>query len=240
MRARTHQQHEIAITRRTPHAPTVGALVVDLPGQAVAPDDLNDPGSQRLRLATAPQIFRLEIGFAQRIAQTFPFWNLVFPGMIEKRKQFDAPRQGTAQRSLFAERRERGNTEEQRVHDVDDRLCITPRHVLLATHSAELVREEIGGNAEQARFGATKTIDRLLGVADHEDARPRRVRIGIEPRTQNLPLQGIGVLELVQQHMLVTRIETGLQERCRFFVAQQFEHLPLRVDKIDLPPRLFE
>ena len=160
--------------------------------------------------------------------------------MIEKRKQFDAPRQGTGQRRLFAERRERRSTEEQRVHDVDDRPCVAPRHVLFATHSAELAREEIGGNAEQARFGATKTIDRLLGVADHEDARPRRVRIGIEPRTQNLPLQRIGVLELVQQHMLVTRVETGLQERRGLFVAQQLEHLPLRVDKIDLPPRLLE
>ena len=40
--------------------------------------------------------------------------------------------------------------------------------------------------------------------------------------------------------MAVTRIQTGLQESGCSLVPQQLKHIPLGIDKVDLPPRLLE
>ena len=40
--------------------------------------------------------------------------------------------------------------------------------------------------------------------------------------------------------MAVTRIQTGLQESGCSLVPQQLKHIPLGIDKVNLPPRLLE
>ena len=164
---------------------------------------------------------------------------LFFRGFAAQRQQFNPPRQRAGKRSLLAERHELGNTEKQCIDQIDDRPGITSRDVLFAAQCAVLAHQIIGCHREQARLGTAEAINRLFGVTNEKNTGARRIGIGIEPGQQNLPLQGVGVLKLVEQHMAVPRIQTGLQNGRRSLVAQELQHRPLGIDKIDLPPRFF-
>ena len=62
-----------------------------------------------------------------------------------------------------------------------------------------------------ARIGAAEAVDRLLGIADHEEHFRRR------SRREDLRLDGIGVLEFVDEDTVVS----GLQLRARALVAEE-------------------
>ena len=90
-------------------------------------------------------------------------------------------------------------------------------------------------HAEQPRIGTAKAVDGLLGIADDEHGGLRLDRHrGIEPRAQDLPLQRIGVLELVQQHMAVTAVEFVLHGLGVFALLQQAAQLPFQIGEIHL------
>ena len=77
---------------------------------------------------------------------------------------------------------------------------------------------------EHLWFGAAEAVDRLLGVAHQEDAgRLARAGAGVggEPAVERLPLQGVGVLELVDQHMAQARVQPLLHPARELGIAQQ-------------------
>ena len=94
---------------------------------------------------------------------------------------------------------------------------------------------------EYARLGAAEPIDRLLGIADDEHARPIAiVAVGVQPRTHHLPLQRIGVLELVDQHMTVARINARMQISRMFGIRQQFPCMQLQIGEVQLAAIIFQ
>ena len=141
---------------------------------------------------------------------------------------------------MLAEGRKQGLGRKHGIDHVDDGARVAPGHVLRQRLGVETGDEEIARHRKEARLGATKAVDRLLRIADQEDARTRGVRIRCQPGEQDLPLQGIGVLELVEQDVLVTRIQPRLQEGRRRLVAQKAQHRPFGVGEIDLPARALE
>ena len=70
------------------------------------------------------------------------------------------------------------------------------------------------GGLKHLRLGAAKAVDALLGVADDENAGGRApcvttasARITTQPGRQRLPLQRVGVLKFVNQHMFDARVQ---------------------------------
>ena len=69
-----------------------------------------------------------------------------------------------------------------------------------------------GGFVEQRGLGLTKAVDRLLAVPDDEDRR-RRVgdafafAPGVDEQLDELPLRAAGVLELVDEHVVIARLQ---------------------------------
>ena len=61
---------------------------------------------------------------------------------------------------------------------------------------------------EHFRIGITKTVDRLVDIADAEEAGPQQVH--------QAPLQAIGVLQFVHQHMLEPSRDLHLDRFVRF------------------------
>jgi hypothetical protein len=87
--------------------------------------------------------------------------------------------------------------------------------------------------AEHARVGAAKAVDALLGVAHDEDAgrvQPAAAGAGVarQPGVQRLPLQRVGVLELVDQQMAHARVQALLHVAAEEFVRQQGERARVR------------
>ena len=64
---------------------------------------------------------------------------------------------------------------------------------------------------EHLRLGTAKSVNALLGVAHDEHAgRPAGAAITAQPRRQGLPLQGVGVLELVNQEVPYACVQSFL------------------------------
>jgi len=124
---------------------------------------------------------------------------------------------------------------EHGVHSIHHRLRIAPREAVAQRCSREMFVQVFARHAEQARIGAAEAVDGLLGIADDEHGglrfhRNRR----IEPCAQYLPLQRIGVLELVQQHMAVAAVELVLHGLGVLALLQQAAQLPFQIGEIHL------
>ena len=103
--------------------------------------------------------------------------------------------------------------------------------------AAQGVDDEALRGLKDARLGATEAVDALLGVADDEKARPRTAaaRPGIrrQPAVQRMPLQGAGVLELVDQQVAHAGVEPFLHPARQRMVRQQRERDAFEVDHVD-------
>ncbi len=93
--------------------------------------------------------------------------------------------------------------------------------------------EHVARGLEQARIGAAETVDRLLRVAHQEHRRPHaRALVTAQPPLQDAPLHRVGVLEFVEQQVLVARVQPHLQVGGGVFVAHQAGGFPLEVGEV--------
>ena len=123
------------------------------------------------------------------------------------------------------------------VHCFDDGRRIAARVIVVQFLRCKIFLQVIARHAEQARVGAAEAVDGLLGIADDEYRRLRFHRHRrIEPGAHDLPLQRIGILELVEQHVAVAAIELVLHRLGMFAALQQAAQLPLQVGEIHLLP----
>jgi hypothetical protein len=123
---------------------------------------------------------------------------------------------------------------EQCIHRLHHRRAAAPRFISLQPDGTEAVGESLAGMREDARIGPSETVDRLFRIAHDEHRRLHLTRcVGVEPVHQHLPLQRIGVLELVEQQMTVTRVQTGLHERTCLRVRQQARGVPFQIAEIE-------
>ena len=124
---------------------------------------------------------------------------------------------------------------EHAVHRSQYRRGVTPRLVLRQMMRAEFAFQKSAHIAEQARIGATEAVDGLLGVAHHKHCWPRvHCRRCGEPRLQYLPLQRVGVLEFVQQHVAVAAIQLVLHVLGAIALVEHAAHLPFQIGEIHL------
>ena len=105
----------------------------------------------------------------------------------------------------------------------------------------ELGFEIVAGEFEQARIRAAKAVDRLLGVTYHEYARRAPgVDRGIEPAFDDLPLQGIGVLKLVEQNVAIARIQLVLHIGGVVALGEQGARAVFDVGEVEHAARVLE
>ena len=127
----------------------------------------------------------------------------------------------------------RTRLQEHGVHPLQHGRCITARPVGAQHGGVEVRDEHLARGVKQARIRTTKTIDRLLRIPHQEHARLRaRTRIAGKPALQNAPLHRVRVLKLVEQQMLVARIESHLQVSRRVFVLHQAGGFPFQVGEV--------
>ncbi len=94
-----------------------------------------------------------------------------------------------------------------------------------------------GRRLEQPGLGAPEAVDGLLGVAHHEHRGPRPVQaVGLQPGPQDAPLQGVGVLELVQQQVFPAAIQLHQHGGGGVLVLQQPGRLQFAVAEIQAAP----
>jgi hypothetical protein len=111
----------------------------------------------------------------------------------------------------------------RRIDQSDHGLRVAMRVVAIEQVAVEPLLDELLGRDEHLRLGAPKAIDALLRIADdeHAGAAPAGARIAAEPAMERLPLQRIGVLELVDEQMPHAHIEALLHPAPQFGVAEQ-------------------
>ena len=98
--------------------------------------------------------------------------------------------------------------------------------------------QPFGGGRKQTRVSTSKTIDGLLGVAHQKHRGAVAVSaIGIQPGAQNAPLQGVGVLKLIQEQMLPARVQFHEHGGGIHLVFKQSGHFQLGIGEIQ--PALF-
>ena len=124
---------------------------------------------------------------------------------------------------------------EHGVHRIDHGLRIAPRQAVAQRRGSEMFLQIFARHAEQARIGTTEAVDGLPGITDDEHGGLRLHRHRrIEPRAQDLPLQRVGVLKLVQQHMAVAAVKFVLHGLGVFALLQQTAQLPFQIGEIHL------
>ena len=107
--------------------------------------------------------------------------------------------------------------------------------VVAAKHVApQALHNKFFGRHEHLRFRPAKAVNALLGVTHDEDTRslPGPCVAG-QPGTQRLPLQGIGVLKFVDQHMAHPRVQALLHPAAEHGVGHQRQRSALQVSHID-------
>jgi hypothetical protein len=231
MGALTHEDQHIGPARRARGDPAllVGRVDAQLP----------DPAGKLVRDRAAFPVVRVVVAlrarFGQHVAQ-----RRSRVGRLRRngeRQQHEGARRCRAGVLRLVQRvaRQRG------VEHIDDRLCVAPRDIRPQMHCCEIAPQQVTRRREQARLGAPETIDRLLRVADDEDGRPPvkcglaifRRTVAAEPGEQDLPLQRVGVLELVDQDVPVARVEPALQVGRMIGIGQQPVRVPLEIGEVE-------
>ena len=89
---------------------------------------------------------------------------------------------------------------EHLIHPVNHRLAVAPRELRLQHHRVVLRAQQILRPIEQARIRAAKAINRLFHIADQKDSWLVVIAlIRRQPIVNDVPLQGVGVLKLIEQ-----------------------------------------
>ena len=142
---------------------------------------------------------------------------------------------------MLAETAEIGLRRKHPVHRSDHGWRAAARSVLLQPGRGKIAFQILRRDLEQARLGTPEAVDRLLRVAHQEDAGPVPGRaIGRQPGLHDLPLQGVGVLKLVQQDVLVAAIQLVLHVFRILAAAQELEHAPFHIGEIQHLARFLE
>ncbi|GAO22102.1 hypothetical protein ALISP_1922 [Alicycliphilus sp. B1] len=119
------------------------------------------------------------------------------------------------------------------VDHADHALRIAPGVVAGQQVAAERLAHEGLRGLEHLGLCAAKAVDALLGVAHDEHAGrvlpPARARIARQPGVQRLPLQRVGVLELVHEQVAHARVQPLLHPAGEHGVGQQRERGALHV-----------
>ena len=123
------------------------------------------------------------------------------------------------------------------VDSVDDRLRIAPCVVAAEQITLQTLTHKILRRPEHLRLCTAKTVNALLGVAHDEHAgRPAGPAITAQPRRQGLPLQGVGVLELVNQEVPHACVQPFLHPARQHRVCQHDQGGALNVIHVDPAP----
>ena len=94
---------------------------------------------------------------------------------------------------------------------------------------------------EDLRLSTPETVDALFGVTDDEHAgRLARAAVAAQPGQQSLPLQRVGVLELVNQKVAHARVQFLLHPARQHRVAQHDQRGALDVVHVDPAALAFE
>ncbi|MNM79164.1 hypothetical protein D3C81_910890 [compost metagenome] len=110
---------------------------------------------------------------------------------------------------------------------------VAPRAIGPQHGGAEIGLQHGARRAEQAGVGATETVDRLLGIAHQEHGRLlAKALVAGQPALQDPPLERIGVLELVEQQVLVARVQPHLQVGGGLLVGHQPGRQPFEIREI--------
>jgi hypothetical protein len=120
------------------------------------------------------------------------------------------------------------------VDGVYDRLGVAPRMVAAEQIAAQAVHHKGLRGAEHLRLGAAKAVNALFGVAHQKHAgRRARARVTDEPGIQRLPLQRVGVLELVDHQVAYARVQPLLHPAREDGVGQHQQRGALDVVHVD-------
>ena len=97
----------------------------------------------------------------------------------------------------------------------------------------EFCNQHFARSVEQPGIGAPEPVDRLLRIA-HEEHAWLRASAGItgQPALQDAPLHRIRILKLVEQQMLVARVEPHLQVSGRIVLLHQARRFPFEIGEI--------
>ena len=122
------------------------------------------------------------------------------------------------------------------VHGGDDAARVAPRVVAGQQVATQAVAHKGLGGLEHLRLGAAEAVDALLGVAHDEHAgwalaagAAAGAHVGGQPGVQRLPLQRVGVLELIDQQVAHTRVQALLHPAAQGGVRQHDQRRALDV-----------
>ena len=206
MRAPINQNHHVAVARRTvavhlliPHRIAPDQLLNrrdQLRAFAVADGLLHDV--LRLREPIARRGFSLLSHRLRRLVRFRRFHRFHFRQTQTRNVANDF---ACLRRAVRAEIHQRAiGLREHLIHPVNHRLAVAPRELRLQHHRVVLLAQQILRLIEQARIRAAKAINRLFHIADQKDSWLVAIAlIRRQPIVNDVPLQGVGVLKLIEQ-----------------------------------------
>ncbi len=125
----------------------------------------------------------------------------------------------------------------------DDAGGVAPGVVATQQVATQAVAHKGLGRLEHLGFRPAEAVNALLGVAHDEDAGRRganaatgptaRARVAAEPRPQRLPLQGVGILKLVDQQVFDAGVQALLHPARQDRITQHHQGGTLDVIHVD-------
>ncbi len=121
-----------------------------------------------------------------------------------------------------------------RVDGVDHRFGIAPGVVAAEQITAQAAHHKSLSGTKHLRLGTAEAVNALFGVAHQEHAGRRTcTRVADEPGVQRLPLQRVGVLELVDHQMPDARVQPLLHPARQHRVGQHQQRGAFDVIHVD-------
>ncbi len=121
-----------------------------------------------------------------------------------------------------------------RVDGVDHGFGVAPGVVATEQIAAQAMHHKSLRGAKHLRLGPAEAVNALFGVTHQEHAgRRARTRVADEPGIQRLPLQRVGVLELVDHQMPDARVQPLLHPARQHRVGQHQQRGTLDIIHVD-------
>ena len=129
------------------------------------------------------------------------------------------------------------------VHGGNDLCCVAPGVVTTEQFALQTIAHKGLRRFEHLRLGAAKAVNTLLWVTHNEHAgrcAAATACIAAQPRQQCLPLQGVGVLKLINQQVPDACVQALLHPASEHRVAQHDPRRALHVVHVDPAMLAFE